>query len=69
VAVLAALMAWTVADPWKATGAVAAVLLLNAMLAMTLYVRAVGNHGAAAVAMLFRRHPGGGRRALVADAR
>jgi len=53
VAVLAALMPWTVTDPWKAAGAVAAVVLLNATLAMTMYVRAVANHGAAAVAMLF----------------
>ena len=53
VALLAALMPWTVTDPWRAVGAVAAVVLLNATLCMTLYVRAVNNHGAAAVAMLF----------------
>jgi len=32
---------------------VAAVVLLNATVAMTLYVRAINNYGAAAVAMLF----------------
>ena len=51
--VLAALTPLTVTDPWKAAGAVAAVVLLNATLCMTLYVRAVNNYGAAAVAMLF----------------
>ena len=53
VAVLAALMPLTVTNPWKAAGAVAAVVLLNATVAMTLYVRAINNYGAAAVAMLF----------------
>jgi drug/metabolite transporter (DMT)-like permease len=53
VVLLAALMPWTVTDPWKAVGAVAAVVLLNATLCMTLYVRAVNIYGAAAVAMLF----------------
>ena len=53
VVVLAVLTPWTVTDPWKAAGAVAAVVLLNATLCMTLYVRAVNNYGAAAVAMLF----------------
>ncbi|GFG49762.1 hypothetical protein MAGR_12030 [Mycolicibacterium agri] len=53
VAVLAALMPLTVTDPWKAAGAVAAVVLLNATLCMTMYVRAVNDYGAAAVAMLF----------------
>jgi drug/metabolite transporter (DMT)-like permease len=42
-----------VIDPWKAAGAVAAVVLLNATLCMTLYVRAINIYGAAAVAMLF----------------
>ena len=32
-------MPLTVTDPWKAAGAVAAVVLLNAVLSMTLYVR------------------------------
>jgi drug/metabolite transporter (DMT)-like permease len=53
VAVLATVMPFTVTDPWKAAGAVAAVVLLNATLCMTLYVRAINNFGAAAVAMLF----------------
>jgi drug/metabolite transporter (DMT)-like permease len=53
VIVLATLMPFNVTDPWKAAGAVAAVVLLNAALCMTMYVRAVNNHGAAAVAMLF----------------
>jgi drug/metabolite transporter (DMT)-like permease len=53
VAALATVMPVEVTDPWKAAGAVAAVVLLNATLCMTLYVRATSIHGAAAVAMLF----------------
>jgi drug/metabolite transporter (DMT)-like permease len=53
VAVLAMVMPFSVADPWKAAGAVAAVVIFNATLCMTLYVRAINNYGAAAVAMLF----------------
>jgi drug/metabolite transporter (DMT)-like permease len=53
VAALATVMPFTLVDPWKAAGAVAAVVLFNATLCMTLYVRAINNHGAAAVAMLF----------------
>jgi drug/metabolite transporter (DMT)-like permease len=53
VVALAVVMPWTVTDPWKAAGAVAAVVLLNAVLSMTLYVRGVNDYGAAAVAMLF----------------
>ncbi|RDH74902.1 DMT family transporter [Mycolicibacterium moriokaense] len=53
VMVLAALMPLTVTNPWKAAVAVAAVVLLNATLCMTMYVRAVNDYGAAAVAMLF----------------
>ncbi|GAC1645408.1 MAG: DMT family transporter [Mycobacterium sp.] len=53
VAVLAALMPFTVTHPWKAAGAVAAVVLFNATLCMTLYVRGINTYGAAAVAMLF----------------
>jgi drug/metabolite transporter (DMT)-like permease len=53
VVVLAAVTPWTVTDPWKAAGAVAAVVLLNAVLSMTLYVRGINEYGAAAVAMLF----------------
>jgi drug/metabolite transporter (DMT)-like permease len=50
---LAVITPFTVTDPWKAAGAVAAVVLLNAVLSMTLYVRGVNEYGAAAVAMLF----------------
>ncbi len=56
VVALAAVMPWTVSDPWKAAGAggcLAAVVLLNAVLSMTLYVRGINEYGAAAVAMLF----------------
>jgi drug/metabolite transporter (DMT)-like permease len=53
VAVLAMLMPFTVSHPWKAACAVAAVVLFNATLCMTLYVRAINTYGAAAVAMLF----------------
>jgi drug/metabolite transporter (DMT)-like permease len=53
VAALATVMPWQVQDPWQAAGAVAAVVLLNATLCMSLYVRAINNYGAAAVAMLF----------------
>jgi drug/metabolite transporter (DMT)-like permease len=53
VVALAAVMPWQVTDPWKAAGAVAAVVLLNAIVSMTLYVRGVNDYGAAAVAMLF----------------
>ena len=53
VVLLTLLMPFHVTDPWKAAGAVAAVVLLNAVLSMTLYVRGVNNYGAAAVAMLF----------------
>jgi drug/metabolite transporter (DMT)-like permease len=53
VVALAVIMPFTVTDPWKAVGAVTAVVLLNAVLAMTLYVRGVNEYGAAAVAMLF----------------
>ncbi len=53
VVALAVIMPFTVTDPWKAAGAVAGVVLLNAVLSMTLYVRGVNEYGAAAVAMLF----------------
>jgi drug/metabolite transporter (DMT)-like permease len=53
VAVLATVMPFTVHNPWKAAGAVAAVVLFNATLCMTLYVHAINHYGAAAVAMLF----------------
>jgi drug/metabolite transporter (DMT)-like permease len=53
VAALLFVSPWSVTDPWKAVWAVAAVVLFNATTAMTLYVRAINNYGAAAVAMLF----------------
>lgn len=53
VVVLAAVTPWSVTDPWKAAGTVAAVVLLNAVLSMTLYVRGINEYGAATVAMLF----------------
>lgn len=52
-AVLAASMPWSVPDIPRAVVAVGAVVLLNAMLCMTLYVRAISRYGAAAVATLF----------------
>jgi drug/metabolite transporter (DMT)-like permease len=53
VALLSIWMPLSVTNPWKAAGAVAAVVLFNATMAMTFYVRAIGKYGAAAVAMLF----------------
>ncbi len=53
VVALASVMPFTVVDPWKAAGAVAAVVLFNATLCMTLFVRGINTYGAAAVAMLF----------------
>jgi drug/metabolite transporter (DMT)-like permease len=53
VAVLASLSPVAVADPWRAAVAVAAVVLLNATLCMTMYVRAINLYGAATVSMLF----------------
>jgi drug/metabolite transporter (DMT)-like permease len=53
VVVLALLSPVTVVDPRRAGAAVAAVVLLNALLSMTMYVRAIGLYGAAAVSMLF----------------
>ncbi len=50
---LALLTPNAVHDPWKAAGAVAAVVLFNATLCTSLYVRSVSKFGAAAVAMLF----------------
>lgn len=52
-AALAAFTPFAVHDAAKAAVAVAAVVLLNATLAVSLYVRAINTHGAAAVAMLF----------------
>jgi drug/metabolite transporter (DMT)-like permease len=53
VAALVAVVPVVVLDPWKAAGAVAAVVLFNATLCMTWYVKAINAHGAAAVTMLF----------------
>jgi drug/metabolite transporter (DMT)-like permease len=44
---------FAVHDPTKAAVAVAGVVLLNATLGVSLYVRAINLHGAAAVSMLF----------------
>lgn len=52
-AVLAAVTPFAVHDHLKAGIAVAAVVLLNAGVGLSLYVRAINLHGAAAVAMLF----------------
>lgn len=53
VALLASSSPWQVTSPRKAALAVAAVVLLNATLCMTMYVRAISLYGAAAVSMLF----------------
>jgi drug/metabolite transporter (DMT)-like permease len=52
-AVLATLTPFAVHDAVKAAVAIAGIVLLNATLAVTLYVRAINIHGAAAVSMLF----------------
>lgn len=52
-AALAALTPFAVHNVAQAAIAVAAMVLLNATLAVSLYVRAINTHGAAAVAMLF----------------
>jgi drug/metabolite transporter (DMT)-like permease len=52
-AVLATLTPFAVHDAVKATVAISAVVLLNATLAVSIYLRAISIHGAAAVAMLF----------------
>jgi drug/metabolite transporter (DMT)-like permease len=56
-AVLATLTPFAVHDGVKATVAISAVVLLNATIAVSLYVRAISVHGAAAVAMLFAAIP------------
>ncbi|MDH6245006.1 DMT family transporter [Mycobacterium sp. OTB74] len=53
VAILAAVTPFHVTNVHTAVFAVGAVVLLNATLCMTLYVRAIDRYGAAAVAMLF----------------
>lgn len=50
---LALLTPFAVHDPAKAAFAVAGVVLLNATLGVSLFVRAINLHGASAVAMLF----------------
>lgn len=52
-AALAALTPFAVHDPLKAVVAISGMVLLNATLAVSLYVRAINLHGAAAVAILF----------------
>ena len=52
-AVLAILTPYAVHDGVKAIVAISGVVLLNATVAVSLYVRAISVHGAAAVAMLF----------------
>ena len=52
-ALLAAFTPFTVHDAGKAAVAISGMVLLNATLAVSLYVRAINTHGAAAVAMLF----------------
>ncbi len=51
--VLAALTPQAVTDPVRAAAAIAAVVLLNATVCMSMYVRAINQYGAATVAMLF----------------
>jgi drug/metabolite transporter (DMT)-like permease len=51
--VLATITPFAVHDAVKATVAISAVVLLNATVAVSLYVRAINVHGATAVAMLF----------------
>jgi drug/metabolite transporter (DMT)-like permease len=52
-AVLASVTPFAVHDAAKATIAIAGVVLLNAAVGVSLYVRAISAHGAGAVAMLF----------------
>ena len=51
--VLTLVTPFAIHDGMKATAAVAGVVLLNATLGVSLYVRAINLHGAAAVSMLF----------------
>jgi drug/metabolite transporter (DMT)-like permease len=53
VILLASLTSWTIVDPGRAAAAVAAVVVLNATLCMTMYVRSINLYGAATVSMLF----------------
>ncbi len=52
-AALAAVTPFALHAPGKAAVAITAMVLMNATLAVSLYVRAINTHGAAAVAMLF----------------
>ena len=52
-AAFAAATPFAVHDPAKAAAAVAGMVLLNATLAVSIYLRAISIHGAASVAMLF----------------
>ncbi|SOX51660.1 EamA family transporter [Mycobacterium ahvazicum] len=52
-AALAMLTPFAVHDAGKAAAAIAAMVLFNATLAVSIYLRAISIHGAAAVAMLF----------------
>jgi drug/metabolite transporter (DMT)-like permease len=51
--ILASMTPFAVHDAMKAAFAISGIVLLNATLAVSLYVRAINAHGAAAVAMLF----------------
>ena len=53
VVVLMSLFPLSVHNTWHAVAAVGGVVLLNATLCMTMYVRAINLHGAATVSMLF----------------
>jgi drug/metabolite transporter (DMT)-like permease len=66
-AILAVFTPLTVHDVGKAAVAIAGTVLLNATLAVSLYVRAINTHGAAAVAMLFAVIPAVAGGALIAD--
>lgn len=55
--VLAALTPFAVHDVTRASVAIAGMVLVNATIAVSLYVRAIGLHGAASVAMLFALIP------------
>ena len=69
VAALAAVMPLHVTDPWKAAGAVAAVVLLNATVCMTMYVRGDQQLRRRRGGHAVRGHPRGRGPAVVADAR
>ena len=53
IAALSTFLPWHVSNAHLAVVGVAAVVLLNSLLGMTLYVRAIDHYGAASVAMLF----------------